>query len=52
MVDCNKVVEYNKAVECCKVVDYNKAVECSKVVVYENMEWVTTVSLSAKRREN
>ena len=41
-----------KVVECDKVVDYNKAVECSKVVVYENMEWVTTVSLSAKRREN
>ena len=48
----NKVVDCNKVVECDKVVDYNKAVECSKVVVYENMEWVTTVSLSAKRREN
>ena len=35
-----------------KVVYYNKAVECNEVVVDVNMEWVTTVSLSAKRREN
>ena len=47
-----KVVDCNKVVECDKVVECNKAVECCKVVVYENMEWVTTVSLSAKRREN
>ena len=46
MVDCNKVVYNNKAVY------YNKAVECNEVVVDENVEWVTTVSLSAKRREN
>ena len=46
MVDCNKVVD------CIKVVDYHKAVECNEEVVDENMEWVTTVSLSAKKREN
>ena len=46
VVDCNKVVYNNK------VVYYNKAVECNEVVVDENVEWVTTVSLSAKRREN
>ena len=41
-----------KVVDCNKVVYYNKAVECNEVVVDENVEWVTTVSLSAKRREN
>ena len=46
MVDCNKVLVCNK------VVYFNKVVECKEVVVDENMEWVTTISLSAKRREN